>query len=147
MEAWEQVQLPYYEKTAGHSALPEIAEGIAIWAPARVTLRQPAPRVPLFGLVRLGQKALEELGIEDRHPLRATVVGAIIGLANQPFVGRAVLQAPLLPAPPGSVVTEYFAVDLLECTGAAGPGTYFAFASLGGFVAQPVKIEVVTASR
>jgi hypothetical protein len=142
MEAWEEIRLPRYEKTPFHPEVKGDFEGIAIWAPARVTLRKGAPKVPLFGVVRLGEKALKDLKIADRHPLRAVVVGAIIGPGNSPFVGNAVLQAPLFTAPPGPFVTEYFAVDLLECTGAGGGGSYFAFASVGAFTAQPARIEV-----
>jgi hypothetical protein len=144
MQASEEVRLPWYEKTRFHPQLKG-DEGIAIWAPEKVTLHRGRASVPLFGVVRLGEMTLEDLAIRDRHPLRAVVVGVIIG--SSPFVGNAVSKAPLFPAPPGSSVTEYFAVDLMECTGASGPGTYFAFASLGGFVAEPVKIEVVAAGR
>ena len=139
MEAWEEIRLPRYEKTPFNPEVKAGSEGITIWAPAKVKLRKGAVRVPVFGAVRLGEKTLEDLGIGDRHPLRAVVVGAILG--DNPFVGNAVLQAPLFPAPPGSVVTEYFAVDLLECTGSTGEGTYFVFASVGAFTAQPIKIE------
>ena len=142
-KAWASMPLPSYEKS---QFTPEVApdfRGIKLWAPARIS-RSTKTRIPLFGLVQLGESELADLGIEDRHPLRAVVVGAVVAGTNAPFVGNAVLQAPLLPAGEGDPVREPFAVDLCEAADMPpGVGKYFVFASVGPFVAEPVTVEVV----
>ena len=142
-EAWKSMALPAYEKS---EFTPEVAadfRGIKIWAPARIS-RATKTRIPLFGLVQLGESELAELGIEDRHPVRAVVVGAVVAGTSAPFVGNAVLQAPLLPAGTGDPVREPFAVDLCEAAGMPpGVGKYFLFASVGPYVAEAVTVEVV----
>jgi len=142
-EAWAAMALPSYEKS---EFTPEAAadfRGIRIRAPEKIK-RSPRMRIPLFGIVQLGESDLAEIGIEDRHPLRAVVVGAIVAGTYVPFVGNAVLQAPLLPAEDGDPVREVFAVDLCEAAGMPpGVGKYFVFASVGPFVAEPVTVEVV----
>ena len=141
--AWATMALPSYEKS---EFTPEVApdfRGIKIWAPARIS-RSARTRIPLFGLVQLGETELAAMGIEDRHPVRAVVVGAVAGGTYAPFVGNAVLQAPLLPAGAGDPVQEPFAVDLCEAAGMPpGVGNYFVFASVGPFVAETVTVEVV----
>jgi hypothetical protein len=135
--------LPFYEKS---EFTPQVAgdfRGVKLWAPARIQ-RSARLRIPLFGLVQLGESELAEMGIDDRHPVRAVVVGAVVAGTYAPFVGNAVLQAPLLPAGEGDPVQEPFAVDLCEAAGMPpGVGKYFLFASVGPYVAETVTVEVV----
>ncbi len=144
MASAQELRLPWFEKTAESPSVPDGFEGIVFRAPEQVSLRESGGRVPLFGAVQLKKTTLQQLGIEDRHPVRAVVVGAILGGANQPYAGNAVLQAPLFPTPDAATVTEYFSVDLVECAGMPrSPGTFFIFASVGPFTAPPRKIKVV----
>lgn len=142
-EAWKTLALPSYEKS---EFTPEVAadfRGIKLWAPAKIQ-RSARMRIPLFGLVQLGETELAGMGIEDRHPLRAVVVGAVVAGTYAPFVGNAVLQAPLLDAGDGDPVREPFAVDLCEAAGMPpGVGKYFVFASVGPYTAEAVTVEVV----
>lgn len=142
-KAWAAMALPSYEKS---EFTPEVApdfRGIKIWAPARIS-RSTKTRIPLFGLVQLGETELAGMGIDDRHPVRAVVVGAVVAGTSAPFVGNAVLQAPLLPVGEGDPVREPFAVDLCEAAGMPpGVGKYFVFASVGPYIAEAVTVEVV----
>jgi hypothetical protein len=142
-EAWKAMALPAYEVSEFTPQITTEFRGIKIWAPAKIG-RGAQVRIPLFGVVQLGESELAEMGIEDRHPLRAVVVGAVAAGTYAPFVGNAVLQAPLLPAEDGDPVREVFAVDLVEAAGVPpAVGKYFVFASVGPFVAEPVTVEVV----
>ena len=139
------ITLPNYEKT---SFTPETGPdfvGIKIWAPERISF-QSGKRLPLFGVVQLKEKELEAMGVTDRHPLRAVVVGAIAAGVNAPYVGNALLQAPLFFTPPSSpCVTEYFNIDVFEAAGMLrAPGVYFLFASIGPHVSEGLKIEVAS---
>ncbi len=144
MDGWESVRLPTYEKTTFHPEVSATFRGVKIWTPPKVSPQPNARRVPIFGVVRLDESAFADLGITDRHPLRAVVVGVVTGPHTTPYVGAAVQQAPLFPVPPGPTVTEYFAIDLLEQTGVSGPGTYFVFASVGQHTAGPLRVEVTS---
>jgi hypothetical protein len=140
----QELRLPWFEKTAASPNVPDGFEGVLFDVAERLSLRQTGGRIPLHGAVRLKESTLHQLGIQDRHPVRAVVVGVIVGGSNQPCAGNAVLQAPLFPAPAGAAVTEYFSVDLVECTGMPRtPGVFFLFASVGTFTAAPRRIEVV----
>ncbi len=142
-KAWATMALPAYEKS---EFTPDVAagfRGIKIWAPAKIQ-RGPRMRIPLFGVVQLGETELAGMGIEDRHPLRAVVVGAVVAGTNVPFVGNAVLRAPLLGAGDGDPVRELFGVDLIEAADMPpGVGKYFLFASVGPYTAEAVTVEVV----
>jgi hypothetical protein len=139
---WQNLRLPHYERCVWSPEAP--GEGIWIQVPGKISLGASAGRVPLFGTVRLSDMSLKELGIRDQHPLRAVVVGGIVANVNSPYVGNAVLQAPLFPAKPAPMITEYFAIDLVECAGLPkGPGVFFAFASVGPLLARPLKVEVI----
>lgn len=139
---WARVPLPSYEATP---FTPEVApdfQGVALWTPDEIPARTPLV-LPVFGVVQLPEASLEELGITDRHPLRAVVVGGIVAGSNAPFVGNAVLQAPLFPADAGPIVREAFAVDLFESAGMMpSAGKYFVFASVGPFTARSVTASV-----
>jgi hypothetical protein len=141
IDDWNQLRLPWFERTRYSPGVEPGFEGVSIWAPESVALGSSGGRVPVFGVVQLGAETLAELSIEDRHPLRAVVIGGIFEGVNEAQVGSAVLQAPLLATAPGAAPTEYFSVDLLECTDLPkGPGTIFVFASVGPFLAQPRKV-------
>lgn len=96
-QAWSQVPLPWFEATDFNPALEPGEEGIRIWVPSHVNLRATDGRIPLFGTVQLRVETLESLGIFDRHPVRAVVVGGIVHGIFEPYVGNALLQAPLFP--------------------------------------------------
>ena len=142
--SWMDVPLPSYESSAFTPKAGPDFIGIKIWAPERISLKT-SKHVPLFGIVQFKEEMLNEINVSDRHPVRAVVVGAIVAGVNQPYVGNAVLQAPLFPAPKASpLVTEYFNIDIVESTGMLrAPGKYFLFASIGPFVAEIISIEVV----
>ena len=141
---WSSLTLPSFERVEWCPALPPGFEGVKIWAPPELSLRTSKGRLPIFGTVSLGRETMKALKLSDDHPLRAVVVGAIIERINQGYVGNAVLQAPLFAPQPGPIVTEYFAVDLVECTGVLrSTGGLFAFASVGAYTAEPVTIRIV----
>ena len=143
MTDWQNLKLPWFERTADSPSVPDNFEGIVLTSPERVSLEQTRGRVPIFGAVRLKQETLDALAIADGHPLRAVVVGAIIGRSNQPFAGNAVVREPLFSSSAASETTEYFAVDLVECIGMPrSAGTVYVFASAGPFTLVPRKIEV-----
>lgn len=142
-EAWAAMALPSYEKSEFTPEVTADFRGMRIWTPPRIR-RTSRTRIPLFGAVQLGDADLAQLGIGDRHPLRAVVVGAVVAGTYAPFVGNAVTQAPLFPAEGADPLREFFAVDLVEAAGVPpGVGKYFVFASVGPFVAEPVTVEVV----
>jgi len=144
VENWKDIRLPWYDQTPQSPNVDEDFQGITIWAPERVSLAATSKRIPLFGVVQLTPDIVRQIGVTDGHPLRAVVVGIIIGKVNTPFVGNAVTQAPLFPLRAGRMPREYFAVDLPECTGMPrGPGVFFVFASVGPFAAEPRRVEVV----
>lgn len=137
------IALPCYEKTPFTPETGPDFVGIKIWAPERISLKS-KKRIPLFGVVQLKENQLEEIGVMDKHPLRAVVVGAVAAGVNTPYVGNALLQAPLFSTPPSSdTVTEYFNVDIFEAAGMLrAPGKYFLFASIGPHVGEALTIDV-----
>jgi hypothetical protein len=140
---WAALTLPTYERTVWSPKVAGGFHGVRLWVPEQLSLRETKGRLPVFGTVQVPREALKALAGIDGHPLRAVVVGGILGGVNQPAVGNAVREAPLFPLPDAAAVVEYFGVDLFECTGLArSVGRLFVFASLGPSVTEPVAVEV-----
>ena len=141
--SWSEIPLPFYEKSQFTPKISDDFNGIAIWAPEKISLKSNA-RIPLFGVIQLDESELININIKDRHPLRAAIVGVIIDGSNVPYVGSTVLQAPLFPAEPGPRVREYFSIDIFETTKMfKGQGKIYIFASVAHYTAQNIAIEIV----
>jgi len=142
-DSWLEIPLPFYGKSQFTPELSDGFNGIAIWAPEKISLKTNM-RVPLFGVVHLEESELIDINIKDRHPLRAVVVGVIVDGSNVPYVGNAVLQAPMFPADSGVSVREYFSVDIFETTAMLkSQGKIYIFASIAHYTAQTIAIEIV----
>lgn len=140
---WAAQVLPRYERTEWSPPAGAEFAGVAVWLPESVSLAATGGRLPLAGVVRLPRAEWERILPSGENPLLAVVVGAILAGTNTPYVGQAVLQAPVFAPAVGPVVTEYFNVDLRECADLPrGVARYFVFASIGPHAAAPRAVAV-----
>lgn len=140
---WAAQVLPRYEWTEWSPPAGAEFTGVAVWQPESVSLAATGGRLPLAGVVRLPRAEWERIVPGGENPLLAVVVGAILAGTNTPYVGQAVLQAPLFAPAAAPFVTEYFNVDLRECAGLPrSAGRFFVFASVGPHAAAPRAVAV-----
>jgi len=131
------LRFPWYEATRHHPDLESGFEGVVIAVPEAM---RSAERIPVFGTVQLRAETLETLGVTDRHPLRAVVLGAAAHYSGESYVGSVLYGAPLFPVEESKVYTEYFAVTLQEALFLSSAKRVFVWASVGPLITKPLRV-------